>query len=267
MRDNRRADIGRSPGRGAAVVMVAVASIVPLFYLGLLSFSERWVYPDLVPSAVTPGRWLQLLSGRGELARSMLLSVLISATVAFFATCGGFIASRYVAYHERRRLLLLPAYLPFAMSPVILGTCIHVLYIRIGLAGSIAGVVFAQLIFTLGFALIFCMSFWNRERRELEGVAALLGGSTRQIYARVLMPAARGMLLICFLQTFLFSWFQYGITLLIGAGKVQTLTMLVFMYIGEANIYHAAVSSVLLTLPPVLMLWAGRRFVYGTPVR
>ncbi len=71
------------------------------------------------------------------------------------------------------------------------------------------------------------------------------------------------MLLICFFQTFLISWFQYGLTLLIGAGKVQTLPIKVYDYVNEANIFYAAMASCLLILPPAALLWVNKRFVFN----
>lgn len=253
---------GAERRRRLVATAVGIACVLPIAYLLLLSLAGRWPYPAPLPDGVRWGPWSDIFSEGSELGASFLLSALLSTAVALLATGCGFMASRFVAYHGRRRALLFLAYLPFAMSPVILGTCIHVLYLRIGLAGSTIGVICAQLIFTLGFGVIFFNSFWNDERRALEDMAVALGGTPLQIYRKVLLPIAREMLLLCFLQTFLLSWFQYGITLLIGAGTVKTLPLLVFAYIGEANTSYSAASGMLLILPPILMLWANRRFLY-----
>ena len=59
--------------------------------------------------------------------------------------------------------------------------------------------------------------------------------------------------MVCFFQTFLISWFQYGLTLLVGSGKVETLPLKVYDYVSEANLGYAAVAGCLLVLPPVLL--------------
>lgn len=69
---------------------------------------------------------------------------------------------------------------------------------------------------------------------------------------------------MCFFQAFLISWFEYGLTTLIGIGKVQTLTVKVFQYIGEANIFHAALASLLLALPPAGLLWVNKQVLFKT---
>lgn len=242
---------------------LGAACLLPLVYLVVLSFVAAWPFPALVPEALSAEAWRRLLTGTGALARSFGLSVGVSTAVAGLATAAGFATGKYVGYHPRRDALLLVAYVPFVMSPVILGTCLMYLYLKAGLAGTVAGVVAAQSMFAYGFAIVFFSAFWTDEVRALEGLVHTLGGTRRQAYRRVLVPLAGPMLLICFFQTFLISWFQYGLTLLIGAGKVQTLPLLVYAYVNEANVYYAALASCLLVLPPVLLLWANKRFLFG----
>jgi putative spermidine/putrescine transport system permease protein len=54
---------------------------------------------------------------------------------------------------------------------------------------------------------------------------------------------------------------------LIGVGKVQTLTVRVFEYVNEANSYLAALSGVLLFVPPLLLLYVNKRFVFNQTLR
>src|SRR5207237_2535721 len=116
------------------------------------------------------------------------------------------------------------------------------------------GVVLAHTVFTFGFAIVYFTGFWNVEKKAFEDLAATLGAGRLQTYRRVLLPMSWGALRTGFFQTFLMSWFQYGLTVLIGAGKVVTLPVLVFAYVGEANPLFAAASSLLLILPPLLLL-------------
>ena len=148
------------------------------------------------------------------------------------------------------------------MSPVILGVCLMYLYLKAGIAGTVYGVAAAQLIFAFGFSIVFFSGFWNSRLRALEDLVLTLGGSPWQAFTHALLPLSKGMLLICFFQTFLISWFQYGLTLLVGSGQVQTLPIKVFDYINEADFYLAAVAACLLVLPPALMLWVNKQILY-----
>lgn len=241
------------------VATVGLLFIAPVFYLLLLSFAVQWTFPYLFPPQLSLRLWQTIWEQEQGLVNSLFVSVSLSVVVAVGSTLVGFVAARYISYHRWRRGLLFLSYIPFVMSPVVLGACIHVIFIRLGLVGSSAGVVIAQMMFALGFAVIFFVSFWNAERKSLEETARMLGATTIQAYCRVLLPISRQPLFLCFLQTFLFSWFQYGLTLLIGGGKVKTLPIVVYLYTGEANIYYAAAASVLLIIPPLIMLWGNRK--------
>ena len=52
---------------------------------------------------------------------------------------------------------------------------------------------------------------------------------------------------------------------IIGYGKVQTLTVKVYQFLTEANIFYAALNCCLLILPPVLLLWMNKRIILRYP--
>jgi putative spermidine/putrescine transport system permease protein len=249
--------------RRSATTLVTAACLFPFALLLMLSAGWSWPYPRILPLRWTVAPWASVFPGRDSIGSTFALSCLLSAAVALIATAGSFLAARFIAYHRRRRALLILAYVPYVISPVVLSVCLLYLYIRIGIDGTAGGVILAQTILALSFGTIFFVDFWNDEKRALEQLVATLGGTTVQLYRRVLLPLSRGPLLLCFFECFLISWFQYGMTLLIGEGRVQTLSLRVFAYVSEANPAYAALASCLLVLPPVLLLWVNKRIVRG----
>lgn len=243
---------------------VASLCVAPLVLLDLYSLATRWPAGALFPEGLTLRRWAELFQAQSQLGWNLVLSIGLASSVAAISTTCGFVTAKYIAYHSRRQLLLLTAYVPFAMSPVILGTCLLFVYLKLHLAGGLAGVLLAQTIFGYGFAIVFFMGFWSTEKRALEELVYTLGGSTAQLYRRVLWPVSRPALGLCAFQTFLLSWFDYGLCLLIGSGKVKTLTVKVYEYIGEANVFQAAMAGALLVLPPVIALAVNRHLLDRT---
>ena len=118
------------------------------------------------------------------------------------------------------------------------------------------------MISSFAYAVIFFTAFWSGRARSLEELVYTLGGTTWQAFKGVLIPASIGPLAFCFFQTFLLSWFQYGMPLVIGAGKVQTLPVKVFAFLGEASPHFAAMAGVLLIVPPMLLLWFNRKYLF-----
>jgi putative spermidine/putrescine transport system permease protein len=250
----------RAAARLEAVVAwgAALASIFPFAYLLFLSVAAPAVYPALFPESLRFDRWRAVL-GAGELLPSLAVSFMVSTAVALLATSAGYLSGRAVAREQHPSRLLLLAYLPYALSPVILGACLLFFFIRLGLVGTVPGVVLAHTIPAFGFSVVFWVPFWNEEKRSMEELVQTLGGTRRQALGRVLLPLSREPLVLCFFQTFLVSWFQYGLTVLVGGGKVQTLPVRIYDYLGEADMGYAAVASLLLVVPPLVLLGVNRR--------
>ncbi len=243
--------------------LLVLLVLFPFAYLGLLSLAGDWRFPDVWPAYIGLRNWYAVLSAETSLWQSFLLSVLISVSVATAATFSGFFISRLVYYHPKQHLLTLLSYFPYILAPVVFAACLSFFFLKLGLFGKSGGVVVAQFMVAFPYALIFFGSFWGSKTQQLEKLVATLGGNLWHTFQRVLLPMARGMLLVCFFQTFLISWFEYGLTSIIGVGKVQTLTIKVFLFIKEANFYYGALSCVLLILPPVALLYINKRYVFN----
>lgn len=241
---------------------IAITFLFPVAYLLLLSLAESWIYPSLFPDGLTPRRWSALLSGNTELFYSLLLSLGVALSVATLSTMAGFFSSKYLAYHSRRSLWMKLSYFPFVLSPVVYAAVLYYYFIRTDLSGNLYGVIFGQLLITYPYAVILFSGFWSDRTRQMERLVETLGGGPWQSFRSVFLPMAKGLMLVCFFQTFLISWFEYGLTTVIGVGKVQTLTLKVFQYINEANFYNAALGSSLLVLPPVILLYFNRTYLY-----
>ena len=253
-----------SKQQSTSIVAVIVFAF-PFAFLALLSLTNNWQYPKVLPDQVTMNNWLTLFSAHSSLLSGLAISAAISIAVSVSATALGFVTSRAVAYHPRNNQLLFAAYLPYILSPVIYAACIYFSFVKLGLAGKASGVVLAQFIIAYPFSVIFFSGYWSSRLKSLEQLSATLGSDTFQTFFRVIVPISRPMLLVCFFQTFLISWFEYGLTTIIGVGKIQTLTVKVYQYINEANPYYAAVASCLLIMPPAILLWFNKNYIFKKP--
>lgn len=132
---------------------------------------------------------------------------------------------------------------------MVVGICLYDLLIRLQLAGTIAGVILIQMVFALAFASVFFSELWDARTDRLESLVANLGGNTWDIWWHAIFPQARGLFLICFVQTALFCWLDYALVAVVGGGQVTSVTMKLFAYIREASISQAAQSSLVLLVP------------------
>jgi putative spermidine/putrescine transport system permease protein len=243
--------------------LLVLLILFPFVYLVLLSFASEWRFPAVIPSYFGLRNWREVLHAEAGLLKSFSISVIISLAVATVSTLSGFFISRTVSYHPKKKLLTLLTYFPYILAPVVFAACLSFFFLKLGLFGEVTGVIVAQFMITFPYALIFFSSFWGQKTKSYEDLTATLGGNRNQTFRKVLFPIAKGMLLICFFQTFLISWFEYGLTSIIGVGKVQTLTIKVFLFIKEANFYYGALSCCLLIFPPVVLLYLNKRYVFN----
>lgn len=243
--------------------LLVVLILFPFVYLVLLSMASDWRFPDVLPAYFGLKNWNRIFSSETGLLSSFFISVVISLSVATVSTLSGFFISRTVSYHPKKNTLTLLTYFPYILAPVVFGACLSFFFLKLGLFGDVTGVIVAQFMIAFPYALIFFSSFWSERTKSLEDLVLTLGGSQRQTFFKVLFPIAKGMLLICFFQTFLISWFEYGLTSIIGIGKVQTLTIKVFLFIKEANFYYGALSCCLLIFPPVVLLYLNKKYVFN----
>jgi putative spermidine/putrescine transport system permease protein len=240
--------------------------VFPFTYLLLLSFFSDWRFPDLMPKYFGLKNWRVIFSSEVGLIQSFINSVIISLSVGIVSTLSGFLISRTIFYHPKKRFLNLLIYFPYILSPVVFAACLSYFFLKLSLFGNITGVIVAQFLIAFPYSILFFSSFWNKKVRSYEDLVSTLGGTSFQKFTKVIMPLAKSMLLICFFQTFLISWFEYGLTAVIGVGKVQTLTIKVFLFIKEANYYYGALACCLLIFPPVALLYFNKRYVFKNPI-
>lgn len=243
--------------------LMVILIIFPFAYMVLLSFASAWQFPNVIPSYFGLRNWKLVLGAENGLLGSLMLSVIISLSVATISTLSGFILSRTVSYHPKKNTLTLLTYFPYILAPVVFGACLSYFFLKIGLFGTATGVVVVQFMIAFPYSLIFFSSFWGTRTKSFENLVSTLGGNKWHTFTKVLFPMAGGMLLICFFQTFLISWFEYGLTSIIGVGKVQTLTIKVFLFIKESNFFFGALSCCLLIFPPVVLLYINKKYVFN----
>jgi len=240
-------------------LLLGLLFALPFVLLALLAVAPAWRFPAVLPAEYSLAAWRSLLAADNDLLAGLGRSVGLAGVVAVVATASGFGLARAITRAARPGRWEALSYLPYALPPVLLAVLIQPFIIRLHLSGSVGGVLVGLLLIALPFATLLLRSFWTQQATEYEQLARTLGCTPGQAFRRVLLPLAWPLLRTALFQTFLLSWFDFGLTNLLSVGKVRTLTVQVFTYVGEANAPLAAVASLLLLLPPALLLWANKR--------
>ena len=243
--------------------LLLVGTVLPLLPLLVWAFAGQWRYPALWPAEGSLRGIRLLLEPRSQVPQGLITSTVIATTVALLACVVGYPAGRALGMHRFRGrravqfLLLAPVIVPGLASAVGL----EVFFIRAGLSGTVAGVVLVQLMPTVPYAATVLGAAFANLDPDYERQARALGAGALQVLLFVTLPMLRPSLLLAGLFTFLISWSEYVLTLLVGGGQVTTLPLLLFAAISSSDTTVAAALGMLMIAPPLVLVVASTRLL------
>jgi putative thiamine transport system permease protein len=122
--------------------------------------------------------------------------------------------------------------------------------LMIGLDGSFTAVLLAHLVFVLPYAFLALSDPWQRQDPRYARVAASMGASRARIFFRVQLPMLTRPVLVTLAVALAVSVGQYLPTLMIGAGRVVTVTTESVALASGGNRQITAVYALLQLLIP-----------------
>ncbi len=247
-----------SLSRAALTTILAFATLLPVAFLIALSLSGEWFYPALQPGRWTDANWAVLGQNSAAVARSVWTSTALALGTGCISAIAGLLAGREIAMLSgpRRQIAVALAFLPVAIPPLALSIGLQYSFLRLGLGGRFAGVLFAHIVPALGYTTLFFIGIFAVFDYRVEDEARSLGASPLDVLRRVTFPLLRRPLIEAFALGFLVSWAQVPLTLLIGQGLVTTLPLTLMSYVSAGQDHLAATAGLMLTVPPLALLLA-----------
>lgn len=245
--------------RRAALASLAAALIAaPLVVLVVQAFADSWRAPSLAPQALG-WRGFEVAFGTGSAGEALANSVLVALAVTAISLIVGWPAARVLGRRRlpRTGLIFLLLAMPLLMPPFLAGFGLTEWFIRLGLDGSLAGLIGAHVVFALPYAVVILLSGFTRELEGLEEMAGSLGVSPARRLGWVTAPALRPVLAAAGLLCFLVSFSQYGSSLAIGAGR-PTLPIVMLPFVGSDAQVAAALALVFLVPCLLALAFAAR---------
>ena len=222
--------------------------------------------------------------GDPDVQAAFALTLQISLiTVVIHGVCGT--AAAWILARQRfrgRRILDALVNLPFALSPVVVGYVILLLFGREGLFGpllddlgvqvafAVPGMVIATLLVTLPFMIRELVPIIEGLDREHERAAATLGAGRLLTFWRITLPALRWGLIYGLILTFARALGEFGAVLVAGGdiqGMTETAPLYIFRALDERNTvgaYTVALTLGLVSLALVLGVERLRRRARAT---
>lgn len=253
----------------AAVLGIAV---FPLYYALLLASSDasaiaRNPIPSLLPQGNLLANIRQVITSDigfwAATVNSVLVAVVTSLSVVFFATLAGFAFSK-LRFRGRRALLLFV--IATMAVPVQLGVIpLFIIMAKLGWVGDLKAVIIPGLVTAFG---VFWMTQYLDDAlpHELIEAARVDGCNLVKTYWHVALPASRGAGAMLFLFTFVGSWTNFFWPFIILRGDSLTLPVaLQQLQASYFKDYSLIMSGVVVSVIPLLLLFllAGRQLVGG----
>lgn len=217
----------RPLGAGAALM---IGAAVGFGLLGLLvwSFAGLWQFPDALPVRWTSRNWA---GQAGDLRRIILDSGVIALAATLLAMCLSIAALH--AGPTRRGVQVI--YLPLIVPQIAFVPGLATLALVLGIDGSRLAVMAVHLIFVLPYVYLSLADPWRAWDARAGLSAAALGARPWRVLWAVRLPMLTRALCVAFAVGFATSIAQYLPTLLIGAGRVSTVTTEAVALASSAN--------------------------------
>jgi len=218
----RREGAGRLAGLFAMLAIVVLMAL-SLLLLGLWSLARSWWFPALLPQ-----RWdfmrLTDTFTMGAPALSATLALATATSGIATALTLWLLEARSSSGRPTGRKLKSLVFLPLLLPQVGFLVGLQMLFLVCGLSGTFAAVLLAHLVFVFPYAVLALSDPWSRLDPRFAKAAASIGASRMRIFWQIRLPLLLRPVLVTFAVAAAVSVGQYLPTLMIGAGRIVTVT-------------------------------------------
>jgi len=207
----------------AAMVLSAGIVFAGLATLVLWSFAGLWQFPDALPSSFTLKTWIKALPRILEPLRTTLLAGLLSTLIASVLAILCLMHQEETGRRPARAALSL-LYLPLLVPQVAFVFGLQLLLIYAGVLATLPALVLAHLVFVMPYAYLSLRDPWYAFDRRYDWIAAGLGKSRARRFLSIRLPMLTRPILTMAAVGFAISAGLYLPTVLVGAGRLTTVT-------------------------------------------
>ena len=246
------------------VVALLLFMVGPLVWLALRAFSDIWPYPQFLPSHWTVKWWHEVFADK-SLGHSIKLSFefapVVTAVSAAICLPAAYAFSRL--NFPGRRTLLVSLFATNAFPKIGLYISMAGVFYSLNLMGTFMGVVFVQLIGTIVFMTWIPAAAFSAIPRSLEEAARDAGAGPLRVFWRITFPLAAPGIFVAMILSFLYSFDEAQGTFLVGIPNYITMPTEMYTLVLNYPEQAAAVFSILLAIPSVILMSLVRKHVMG----
>ncbi|KQV37015.1 carbohydrate ABC transporter permease [Rhizobium sp. Root1204] len=261
---------GYSKFIGYALLSFGVLIIVgPFLWVALQSFKYEieilkgsWIFPP------TLFNYADVLYSRrsdfpGNVLNSLIVAVVSTIFVLIVGTLAAYSLSR-LKWHKWISGGFLGWTLIFNMIPplTLVGPW-YLIFREIGLSGTLTAVIFTHITLHLPMTIWMMMAYFSDLPKDLEEAAMVDGCRRIDAFWKISLPLVRPGLIAAGVLAFVFSWNEFSVALNLTSRATATVPVAIARFAQQYEIQYGqmAAASILSTLPALILMFFGQRFV------
>lgn len=235
---------------------------LPLMNLCMLAFANKYEVPAIIPQEFG-FKWWGFVLGQRSLVSSVSVSFILAIIVTFVSLAVCIPAAYAIARYEffGKRIFLLSFLLSNAYPRMGLYISIGILFYKLGLMGTLAGVVIIHFLNSMMFMTWIPSGAFRSVYRQQEESARDAGAGPIRTFFKVTLPLATPGIAVASVFTFLSSLEEAQGTLLVGFPQIKTMPVELYGVIMEYPLTAGPVLSLILIIPTVLVLFFMRKYI------
>jgi putative spermidine/putrescine transport system permease protein len=200
------------------------------------SFSTRWLGTWLPAGWTT--RWYSAAWAEFQLYDVLLVTFQIAFLVVALSGLIGVPAAYALARRDfpGKKLIMLLFLLPLLVPPITFGIPLATVLYQTGFAGSMSGVVLANLVPTVPFVILVMIPFIEQIDTKIESAARVFGANTFKLFIYVLLPLLAPGILAALLLVLVRTLAMFELTFLTAGPTSQTLVVALYYAVFAAGV-------------------------------
>jgi multiple sugar transport system permease protein len=257
-------------------------TVVGIVLVGLFIFPLYWMIstslkppdqlftqpPTWIPTQFDLSNYMVAVFDNDQMKRALRNSVVISVGTTILTLMLATPAAYALARLRLRwtGLLLLPFLIAQLLPAINIALPMFALFSQVGLVNTYAGIILADTVNVLPFAVIVFRPFYLTIPRELEEAAAIDGATRSQTFLRIVLPLVRPGLVTVGVFAFVITWgeFIFGLTLATRQ-ELQPVTVTLNSFIGLYGTQWGPLmaASTIVAIPIVIVFVLFQRHITG----
>ena len=249
---------------GFFMTLMAVFILGPLVWLAAHAFVTNWTYPHLYPDGWTWHWWTRVLEDSAletAIRNSLIISPIVVVCSMIICLPAAYAAGRL--NFAGRKTFLIGMFAANSFPKIGLFASIATLYYALNLMGTIVGVIIIQILGTIIYMTWIPAAAFAAVPRNLEEAARDAGASKFRVFRTITLRLAMPGILVAIVMSFLASFDEAQGTYLVGAPAIFTMPTEMYSLVQNYPIQVAAVFSLILAFPSVLLIGLARKHILG----